>query len=289
MRDIGAAQNEEINLTRQLAARRLYSDAKFLHFFGSTISFLLPLAVPFFVLDAPDIAEFLGAFAGLWIFVSRVLLVPWRDKWRLMGARAQEMFDCNVLALEWNPALADPLAHEDIHAAARRAKRKTIKKRKPWRVGDWYPTNTDADWPKSVLICQRSNAVWARRQHGGYGWLLVGVAALLFVAGIIFGLSQELSLAAYLSTIALPSLPALLDATEEAKEHFKASEARQRLERETQAQLDGDGEASLRLRGLQDQLFSLRHSAPLVPDWFYRLRREKLESDMRDAAKEIAQ
>lgn len=288
LEDVAVTQNQERNLSRQLAARRLYADAKFFHFLGTTVSFLLVVAVPFFVLGVPDAAAWLGAAGGGWIFVSRVLLVPLRDKRRLQGALAQEMFDGDVLGLEWNAGFPEPLAAEDIHGAARRAKKKTRKKRKRWDVGDWYPTDAEAAWPASVLICQRSNAVWARRQHGGYGWVLAGFAAFCFVAGIVFGLVLGASLAEYLSTIVLPSLPALLDASEEAKEHFTASNARQRLESATQAALNEETVTSERLRALQDLLFALRRTAPLVPDWFYKLRRPELESDMRDAAREVA-
>ncbi|MGH9194290.1 MAG: S-4TM family putative pore-forming effector [Acidimicrobiia bacterium] len=93
------------------------------------------------------------------------------------------------------------------------------------------PNRIGCPWPTSVLICQRSNAVWARRQHGGYGWALAGLAACWGIVGILIGLLANATLATYLTTIALPSLPALLDASEEARSHFRASAARQRLVR----------------------------------------------------------
>ncbi|MGH9194289.1 MAG: S-4TM family putative pore-forming effector [Acidimicrobiia bacterium] len=43
------------------------------------------------------------------------------------------------------------------------------------------------------------------------------------------------------------------------------------------------------LRAFQDQIFQLRRAAPLVPDWFCRLRRSRLDADMRDAAEKMTQ
>ncbi|MGH9918028.1 MAG: S-4TM family putative pore-forming effector, partial [Nitrososphaerales archaeon] len=149
----------------------------------------------------------------------------------------------------------------------------------------WYPTDTDMDWPTSVLTCQRSNVVWARRQHTAYGWILVGVAIAWTATGIGVALAHEATLATYLVAIALPSLPALLDASESARSHFAAAEARMHLEEVIDTQLDEpDGVDRAQLRETQDQLFVLRRDAPLVPDWFYKRVAGGFEDDMRYAA-----
>jgi SMODS-associating 4TM effector domain len=288
MKAVGLAQNQEGNVRRQAAARRYYADAKLLHFLGTTISALLALAVPLVFWLWPGGGVGLGALAGAWIFISRLVLVPLRDRRQLQGALAQEMFDRDVLALGWSPALGDPLANEDILGTAARAEKKTGSTgRAAWSTGDWYPTGSDATWPMSVLICQRANAVWARRQHGGYGWVLAGLAASWGIVGIVIGLVGSATLATYLTTIALPSLPALLDASEEARAHFRASAARQRLESAINQEVGQASTDASRLRAFQDQIFHLRRAAPLVPDWFYRLRRSRLDADMRGAAEEM--
>lgn len=282
LREIGLAQNEDRNLRPQLAARRFYADAKALHFLGGSISLAFALAAPLFVLLWPKAGPLLGAGAGAWIFISRLLLIPLRDKKRSQGALAQETFDCEVLSLYWNPGLAEPLAHEDIYGAANRAKVE-------WNAGDWYPTDSGAAWPRSVLICQRSNAVWARRQHGGYGWVVVGFAAAWGVLGIVTALAAGETLATYLATIGLPSLPAFLDASEETRAHFRHSQARHRVESTIKKELaTADADNPSALRSIQDQIFLLRRRAPLVPEWFYRLRRQALEADMRKAAEDLA-
>lgn len=151
-------------------------------------------------------------------------------------------------------------------------------------VADWYPADEAAPWPKSVLICQRANSVWARRQHGAYRLTIVIVATAWAVFGIVVALVHQASLAGYLTTLALPSLPALLDATEVAKRHGQASQSRQLLEDQLNLLSRGDSAVAVDLREIQDQLFVLRRDAPLVPEWFYKLIRPGFEVDMRYAA-----
>ena len=58
------------------------------------------------------------------------------------------------------------VSEEEISKASRRLAKTT-------GIKAWYPTPSDCAWPTSVLICQRSNAVWARRQHRTYAVVLI--------------------------------------------------------------------------------------------------------------------
>ena len=136
-------------------------------------------------------------------------------------------------------------------------------------------------------MCQRSSAVWGRRQHRLYGYLLRGVAILWGIVGIVVAIAHDASTAAYLVTVALPSLPALLDASELADMHMAAANSRERLEERVDSLLQGGEPESQDLRDIQDQLFSMRVTPSIVPQWFYRLVRTRYEADMRDAAKQF--
>jgi hypothetical protein len=276
--EIGATQNQEVNLRRYLAAAHFYKLAKWLYFGGASLTVVLALVSPLVLLFAPDAGPTLGAIAGAWIFVSRLFLEPFKQKLQLKGATAQETFDCSIYRLGWNDALVRRLPEEEIRGASGAMKGAD-------EVRDWYPTDEDLDWPLSVLVCQRSNAVWARRQHRAYAYMLYVAAASWAVIGAVVAILDGASLATYLVTIALPSLPALLDAAEFARAHAVDADKRQLLEDQTDALLRSGTASEHDLREIQDELFTLRRSAPLVPRWFYRLVRPRFEADMRYAAK----
>lgn len=280
--DIQEAQRTEPNLRRQLAARAFYRDAKRLQAIGGSVALILALVAPLIRYGSPDAGPVLGAVAGLWIFLARLAVRPLRDRRREMGAITQERFDVEVFGLPPNVPLQHIVSEEEI----RRASGDAANLR---NVSDWYPTDADAAWPESVLICQRLNAVWARRQHRSYGLILAAGAGTWFLIGVVVGIASDASLTTYLAALALPSLPALLDATELAREHLKAATQRRDAEKRINNLLRAGTAAEADLRDIQNQLLSFRRQATLVPDWYYKLVVGRFEDDMRYAAKQIAQ
>ena len=165
LNEIGVAQDQERNLRRQMAKARFYTTANRWHMLGSALALVLALASPFVLLYKPNLGPLLGAVAGVWIFASRLLFEPVKKGCQTKGAAAQELFDCDVLGLPWNDSLARQLSEEEIRKASKAFRTpKRIEKHKRW-----YPAQVDQPWPQSVITCQRSNAVWARRQHRAYG------------------------------------------------------------------------------------------------------------------------
>ena len=282
---IGRAQDEDRNLRRQQAKAHFYAVANWWHFSGSALAIALALVSPVVLLQRPSEGPLLGAVAGVWVFVSRLLFEPVKQRYQLKGAAAQELFDCDVLAFPWNATLVREPADEEIRKASGSFPQADDLE----RHRSWYPTKVDLAWPESVLTCQRSNAVWARRQHHAYGIFLLVVSGMWGVAGIVLAIVHNTSLAEYLTTVALPSLPAVLDATELAKKHFLASGRRQHLEDETDRLLDNVGGVSTDdLREIQDEIFELRRDAPPVAGWFYRILAKSYEQDMTYAAEQRA-
>lgn len=280
--DVRDAQSRDVNLRRQLAARHFYQYGKRIHFGGAAVAIALALLSPVVLLVAPDWGPILGAIGGLWTFVSRAVLERFKQDYQRKGATAQEMFDCSVLGITWNDALARRLPEEEIHKASG-----SMENVDEYR--SWYPAVSALAWPGSVLLCQRSNAVWARRQHRAFGQFLNVTAIAWFGVGVVIAVLRDASLAQYLTTIALPSLPALLDATEIANQHAKAAGNRQILEDQINTLLERANATEKHLREIQDQIFALRRDAPLVPEWFYKLIRSDYEQDMRYAAQLASQ
>lgn len=280
MAQIRAGQDLELNLRRQLAARRFYRRGKAIHFVGGTVSVALALVSPVVLLLAPGLGPALGATAGAWIFLTRLLLEPLKREAQLKGACAQELFDCAVLGIGWNDSLIQPVAEEEIRRAS--GDMAAVEK-----VRNWYPAGVDSPWPRGVLVSQRANAVWARRQHRAYARVLTTVALGWGSLGIVVAIGHSAALAQYLVSIALPSLPALLDAVETSRRHSQAGDRRQLVEHHADRLLHLNQVEDRDLREIQDQLFCLRRDGPLVPDWFYKLIRSDYEDDMQYAADRV--
>lgn len=277
MAEIGARQTQEVNLRRQAAARDRYTAAKLpdtLVIWGNVaLAGFAPVALFYF----PDLSEVVAALAGFWLFVSRLLLRPISDRLKTTAAALQDDYDRTVFGLEPRSTTSPVASDEELRHWTQRADLKEFR--------DWYPTRLDLPWPKSVLICQRASTVWARRQHGAYGNVLVAVAVVWFALGVAIAFGDDISLRSYLVAILMPSLPALLESAELARLHHKAAADRRSVESTLNAFLTAPGQVTRAdLDGVQERLRSLRIEGPLVPDWFYRRISDAYDADMHFAA-----
>ncbi len=93
-------QREPLALRQQAAARYFYGRAKRGQGPSSlrSVHFLAVLR-PIVVLADSEALPLLGAAGGTWVFVSRIILREWKSRNRNLGARAQEIFDSEVLTI----------------------------------------------------------------------------------------------------------------------------------------------------------------------------------------------
>lgn len=281
MAEIAAAEKVDLNRLRQRAKSYFYRQAGRAGLIGSGVALLLALCGPFVLLFVPGAGPVLGAIAGAWIFLTRFGLRRFALEWQLKGVRVQEAFDCDVLGIPWNRALAAPMAPEEVHNAASKIDAGEEAEE------SWYPTEVESPWPLSVLICQRSSAVWASRQHRSFSYLLIGTMITWGAIGLIITLAHGTTLGEYLVTIILPSLPGVLDGSDLVKRHQWAAERRDQINEHLEALIASGPATEIQVRETQDQLFALRRDGAQVPERFYRHLRDNYESDMRFGASQV--
>jgi hypothetical protein len=233
---------------------------------------------PLLILFRPETQAALGAAAGAWLFISRLILRPIVNRLIERGALALEQFDCFVLRLPWNRAYGPALAEEEVIGSAARAS----------YSGKWYPDVSTAPRRIAVLICQRSNVVWSRRQHDLYANIVSSAAFTWLLAGIVIASATAITLDAYLITVGLPSLPALLDALEIRIANTDTARKRRQLEHALDAALAepsaGNSDDESMLRSMQDQILEFRRTSPLIPQLLYRWLRKRYNLETQAAA-----
>lgn len=252
------------------------------------VSGLLAVLGPLVSLWSLDAAGVVGALAGAWVLLTRLVLIPIEHERISCAVAIQERFDTRLFDLPWPGGLAgsEP-SEEDIADAARRLgedDRVTAQ-----HQGGWYPSTAGLRWPVDVLVAQWASAAYGRRQHRDYFWFLTTGAGLILLAVIVVGIALEMSLVEWLVTFLLPGLPALVDIGELADGHRRISDQRKVLESQIgdlwRAELTHPGTLSMNdCRKVQDLLFKLRQDGRQVPEWFYWLHRDRNEANMDEAA-----
>ena len=247
---------------------------------------LLALAAPVVLFREPSWGDWLGALAGAWILLGRTV-IAWREDQNVRrAATIQEEFDVGLFDLDWNEALAGPkVAYEDIHPAAQ----KITREKKLKKLRNWYPDSVDrVPWPLNVVLCQRSSAVWGRRDHFRYAYLVLTLGIIWFVLGLVMFSVANVSLAEYLVIVFLPSQPAFLDTIDLFKGHLRTARDKEALESQA-TKLWERGSSPLGVvtaqdcREVQDQSYRLRRSGMHIPQIVYNILRNQDEDAMRAA------
>jgi len=288
---ITSRQNSPENIRLLAAQRSLYSRAKRLAAVQAFLAGLTPVVGAIAVALQPDV-DVWAAFTGIVVaFGDAVWLDPRQARLRKLAANVQEEFDCNVLQLPWNNALAGRHPEpEDIHEAATGHKPSSAAPLK-----DWYPRSVSA-LPvfQGRLICQRTNCWWDSKLRQRYTNWIVGTVSVLSVCVFAIGLLNGMSLQKLVLAVMAPLLPAALWAAREWRRQSEtASESDRRKEyceslwgQVVRGEL-AEPEVSRRSRELQDAILVRRQQGPPVFDWVYRCLRRKQEEQMNVGAERM--
>ena len=265
-------QDQSLHLQRLLAYSHLYRTAQRWHRIRAFGTFVLATVAPVVSLLVPPSSDFVAAIAAAWLVAGRTVL-SWLEEHDILRAvGVQELYDSKLFKLPWNTALAgrEP-APEDVATAAAHIRDDT-------RYRDWYSIDLGVvPWPGDVLLCQRMSMIWSRRDHRAYSTTILVTGIVWFLLGLSVALARDLSLAAYLIKIFLPSSPALLDCAELARSHWRHATKREQAEHEIRDLWDAHHADPSTIdpgacRKIQDTAYLLRRDGPRVPEYFYKVR-----------------
>jgi hypothetical protein len=289
---ITTRQNSPENIRTLAAQRCLYSRAKRLATIQVFLAGLTPIVGAIAVALKPA-ADTWAAFAGIVVaFVDTIWLDPKQKGLRNLAASVQEHFDCKVLQLPWNGALAGRHPNpEDIHEAA---EGHTSSSAAP--LEDWYPYAVSAlPLYQGRLVCQRTNCWWDSKLRQRYSNWIRGTVFVLSACVFALGLLNGMSLQKFVLAVMAPLLPAALWAAREWRRQSETAleSDRQKEDSELLWSQVVSGEVSepevlRRSRELQDAILVRRRGNAPVFDWVYRRLRSKQEDQMNVAAEVMA-
>ncbi len=279
-------QNTPVALRAARAFRRRYVLAKRWHVLRLGVGVLLGTAGVVLALLDHSTGDYLAAAAAGWIVLSRTILLAWESRAQNHGALAQEVFDTIVLGLPWNATTAGPEpAPEDLRNWGERQPEEEMR--------NWYSDIRPARHPVDSLICQRASVTWARQDHATYAQVLRVAVAIVLAGTLILGITLHLSLGEYILRLGLPVLPAILDVLDIANGNETLGESRERLAHEadrlyTDACATGTAPTIHECRSLQDEIYTTRRIMG-VPNWFYRITRDRRQRNMDEVTREQVQ
>lgn len=288
--DIVERENQPRNIERLAAQNEMYFCAKrlFLAQFIVTVVItvllaLVGLALPYLggTLDWNWVRGAYGIFAAI---IDLFLLNHFINKLRQKAASVQELFDCDVLDLDWNKVcVGEKPQPEDIKKYADKHLKRVGSYKK---LISWYAeTIKEVEGEAAKVICQRSNFSYDSAIRRSFLFWLVGITIGILVVVLVVALIMNTGTRALVSMSLLPILPILTFLGKLAKEHSTSLSNLESL-RSIITSLWSDvlggtaTDVEISLRRIQDKIYLNRKGSPLIPEWFYDWQRPKLEEQM---------
>lgn len=278
-------QNRDLHIRQLIAQRSLYDRSKTLR--GLQAFLAIPVALGWSI--GASVLPQLRGWAALWGLSVSVLDMCvfdfFQESWRRTAATIQELFDCEVLNIEWNEAQAGSRPAPEIISKYSNGKND--------KFHNWYPIPI-GELPESAarIVCQRSNLWWDAELRRTYSRWIAGILILMVLVALGIGFGRQMTLEHFVLALLAPLFPSVLWLIKEYRSQQKAIESSERLRVRSEAVwarlMAGKIEdLALEARALQDGMFDRRRSSPAIFNWVYKLLRSGHEKQMNEAAAEL--
>lgn len=290
--NIPERQNSENALKLISAWSHLYGHAKVVAGWQFILSVPAALTMSLLALRWPELKTVTTPLSLIFGWTDILLLDRIQNNRKKLGAQTQELFDCDVLGLEWNEVRCSPKPESEVINEAAEDYRRT---------GDtsghpnWYPVEVGRlPLPLARLICQRAAVWWDMSQRRRYANWLVGIVGVLIVGVVGVSFTANHLVRDMVLSVYVPIAPAVVWAFREYRRQREAVASLERLKAKIE-NFFTDTIAGRRdlpalqyfSRSIQDMIFDGRSKNPLLFNTIYRLWRKKNELRMNEKAEEM--
>jgi len=285
MNNIPKNQNKQENIIKLSAQRNLYSQAKQIQLIQIILN--IPIVIVLSILTLwnksfETVTIMYGVFVSL---LDICVLNQIQQNKKEKAAKIQELFDCDVLELEWNdlkcgnkPTLEDIYEYQE--------NQKVLSKLSPLK--DWYSTSV-GEVPISIarILCQLENCTWDSKLRKNYRILLILTTSFLFFLILILGIINNLTICKFFLLVVSPTLPSIIFCIRESNEHKETILVTERIKKNIDNIVNKTRKENVSAnyllehsRKLQDEIFERRKRSPLIFNKIYLWLRKPYENKM---------
>ena len=292
MSNIGATiienENLSVNIERLAAQREMYSLGKTyfnLQLIFNVLITVLLLVVGLLLNHFCEIKiDWVRTFYAFTILlIDNLVITSLINQLRQKASSVQEMFDCDVLNIEWNKILVGEKPHnEEVNKFYKKhlSRVKDLSNLKNWYAISISEINTNA----AKLICQRSNFYYDFALRNYFIRWVIGIAVALLIIIVFSSCLNDVSTRTLFISGLFPYLPILSMALRLYNEHTTSIKNLESLKSAINSAwsnlLKKEVVSEQTIRQIQDKIFLNRKSNPLIPDKMYNKLRSNLEEQM---------
>ena len=275
------------------AQKNIYSRAKNIIGLQMILSFPIAVCAAISTIVKPELNGYIAIWGILIVVFDLFVFTPWVKKLQDIAARIQELFDTNVLGLDWNViAIGKRPEPELVHEEATKH---GMEEENVANLREWYPTIIERV-PEifGIIISQRSNVWWDARMRRKYTLSIRAILVFIALGLIGYGLYEKKDMFEFLAFVVAPLASTYIFGYRQMMAHGDAANRLDKLKELSEniwsdALADSKDVATLKLesRTLQDQIFDHRKKNPPIFDFLFRWFRDENEVLMNKGAEAL--
>ncbi|MCY4401000.1 MAG: S-4TM family putative pore-forming effector [Candidatus Poribacteria bacterium] len=296
MNNIPETQLEPTQLKRLAARRKSDSYAKVILGIQIGLSVLSPPLCSLVVMFFSKFAVWTALYGIIITCLNILWVTPWRQTLKEKAAKIHELFDCDVLELNWRELTVGSRL-EMMETVVEYAGKYKTDSPSCSDLKNWYPI-ASGKLPIHLgrIVCQRTNCWWSSQLRKHYTRIIIFVLVLTVVGSVGIGLIKtEWSLEKWILAVIIPLMPVFILVIQQLIENKKSVMLLDKLKTHAEGLWKkaltetNTGELTYACRELQDGIFNHRRTGPLIFTWLYKRYRKEMERQMNEAADEMVE
>lgn len=295
MNTIPQKQSTKQSLDRLAAQRQLYSKAKAIFAVQVILAVPCVMMLSLLIIRIPKLAYVAATWGIVVALLDIGVFTPWQRSLKKKAAKIQELFDCDVLNMDWPEIKAG--SRPDAETVAEYSSKYRHSDPEGTNLKNWYPPNV-GKLPIGLarIVCQRSNCWWDAKQRRRYAIFVITAICTLAIMISGIGSIGDLTFKKLVLAIIAPLMPAFVLGLRQYDEHSETVKVLQKLKEHAEAlwsKAIEDKVSSVELtnssRQLQDEIYEYRCKSPLVFDWIFKLLRSAYQEQMNEGAEVLVE
>ncbi len=281
-------ENLPENIEKLSAQREIYACAKNIIFWQVIFTVPTIISLAFIKLFCEwyyktNIEWFVSTYALVLFFIDGLILNNRIKLKKENAAGIQELFDCEVLGIEWNKMLfTEKPEHGDVHKYHKLRQKRNIND----NFSNWYSEPIkEVENNLAKIICQQSNVTYDFEVRKTFTKWIVLIAIITFVLLFILTAIYDLSFRTFITNVITPFLPIFAIAIKWYFEQQNSIKTLEEIKSVMQTIWDNAIENKqipndIVIRQVQDRIHLHRRECALVPEIIYNKIKAKQEEQM---------
>lgn len=273
----------------QKAAHYCYSHGKTIVVFLALVSIVIPIISNLLLIIFTNtiLANILSVVTFCCFAIAEILRGK-LEKYKFYGAGLQQYFDEFVFGLK--NSCKKYIVPQKLTLEERLMLLKKYRSKESENFLNWYSDYSNMPYEKAVYYCQKENLRWDKRLREKYLWVLIPSLCVIIVGIVVHAILKNKNTDELIAILlsAIPIISYLYNGVKKLLKDIKNQNQIAACVEKIEAIDNSSEEIWNGVEELQVEIFRYRKTNYLIPNWFYKLFKRRMQDEEDYIAKEIS-